>query len=84
MVPQLLRFSYYPRWLVAVVFISLAGACDAISSIGGNCHDPSDGAVLEQVRDANGDLFSVKKVDVKFFGETIGDVLRDIVGGGSV
>lgn len=48
--------------LVAVIsMLCLSMACNAVSSITGQCHDDSTGEVLEEVEDADGNLWPVKR-----------------------
>ena len=46
--------------MLAALVMVYALACDSVS-IGGKCHDSRTGEVLEEVEDANGKLWPVKK-----------------------
>ena len=46
---------------LALLLVPLVLACSEVG-IGGKCHHRETGEVLTKVRDADGDLFSVKKI----------------------
>ena len=50
-----------PHCTLLVLFLLLLTACSEIG-VGGQCHHQETGEVLTQIRDADGDLFRVRKM----------------------